>query len=464
MTSPADNPAAPAFSTLQLPTALLSTLNELGYNTMTPIQAASLPSLLAGRDVIAQAKTGSGKTAAFGIGLLQALDVKNFSTQALVLCPTRELADQVMQELRRLARFAGNVKILGLCGGVAIGPQYDSLEHGAHVIVGTPGRLQKHLERGSVDFRSLKTLVLDEADRMLDMGFYESIRSIVEQLPAKRQTLLFSATYSEEIRGLSGRFQREPVEVTVKETVSENAITQTFYEVENRERLDAVLRLLREYRPASAILFCNTKQRCEDIHAALAEQGLPIAALHGDLEQRDRDLVLIQFANASRPFLVATDVAARGLDIKQLEAVINVDMAFDPEVHVHRIGRTGRAGESGHAYSLCSPSEAHRVNAIEDYLKLKVDWQPLPAGSNSAPFAEAKMVTLNIAGGRKEKLRPGDILGALTGDAGIDGKKVGKIAITDLQAYVAVDRSVAAAAQKGLAKIKGKAFKVRRLS
>ncbi|HEX4869384.1 MAG TPA: ATP-dependent RNA helicase DbpA [Moraxellaceae bacterium] len=452
-----------AFSSLALPSPLLATLDELGYATMTPIQAQSLPSLLAGRDVIAQARTGSGKTAAFGIGLLTALDPRSFTVQALVLCPTRELADQVMKELRRLARFAGNIKILGLCGGVPMGPQLDSLAHGAHVLVGTPGRVLKHLAKGSVDFRHLRTLVLDEADRMLDMGFHEAISGIADQLPAKRQTLLFSATYSTDIRALSKRFQRDPVEVTVAESPAEASIRQLFFEIDNNGRLPALGLLLRHFRPASAVLFCNTKQRCEEVLQALEDQGFHVAALHGDLEQRDRDQVLVQFANGSCPLLVATDVAARGLDIKNLEAVINVEMAFDPEVHVHRIGRTGRAGQEGLALSLCAPAEAHRVLAVEDYQKLGAEWQALPAAADHSPPALPRMVTLNIAGGRKDKLRPGDILGALTGDAGLAGAQIGKIDIFDQQAFVAVERAVAAAAMKGLGRIKGRAFRVRRL-
>jgi ATP-independent RNA helicase DbpA len=321
--------------------------------------------------------------------------------------------------------------------------------------------VQKHLERGSVDFSALRTLVLDEADRMLDMGFHDSMRAIIERLPEKRQTLLFSATYSEEIRALSSRFQRNPVTVTVVEKPEAAAIRQLFFEVDNRNRVAALAALLRHYRPASAVLFCNTKQRCEEVMTALAGQGFHVAALHGDLEQRERELVLVQFANGSCPLLVATDVAARGLDIKDLEAVVNVEMAFDPEVHVHRIGRTGRAGRSGLALSLCAPAEAHRVNAIEDYQKISAQWQELPAVTDTTPPPLPRMVTLNIAGGRKDKLRPGDILGALTGDAGIAGAQIGKIDIFDLQAFVAVDRGVAAQALKGLGRIKGRSFKVR---
>ncbi len=462
MTTPA-TPAATSFAALPLPPALLATLAELGFADMTPIQAQSLPSLLAGRDVIAQAQTGSGKTAAFGIGLLTALEPRDFAVQALVLCPTRELADQVAKELRRLARFAGNIKILTLCGGLPMGPQLDSLAHGAHVIVGTPGRVQKHLDKGSLTVPRLRTLVLDEADRMLDMGFMDSMRDIIDRLPPKRQTLLFSATYSDEIRAISGRFQRNPVEVTVQEQVAPARIRQLCFEIDNRDRVSAAARLLRHYQPASAVLFCNTKQRCEDVVTELSAQGFSIAALHGDLEQRDRDLVMVQFANGSCPLLVATDVAARGLDIKSLAAVINVDMAFDPEVHVHRIGRTGRAGEAGLALSLCTPAEAPRLNAIEEYQQQKTEWAELPAAGGAMPPAP-RMVTLNIAGGRRDKLRPGDILGALTGEAGIAGSDVGKIDIFDQQAFVAVDRSMAARAQKGLAKIKGKSFRVRRLN
>ncbi|MET0378535.1 MAG: ATP-dependent RNA helicase DbpA [Spongiibacteraceae bacterium] len=480
MTSaPKTLPAKP-FSLLPLAPAMLSNLNELGYTNMTPIQAESLPALLAGRDVIAQAKTGSGKTAAFGISALTNLNPRLFAVQTLVLCPTRELADQVMQELRRLARALGNIKILSLCGGVSIGPQIGSLEHGAHVIVGTPGRVLKHLQKKTLDLNLVNTFVLDEADRMLDMGFYDSILAVNEYLPKRRQTQLFSATYSEEIRGLSGRFQSDPLEVTVDSVHTEAQIEQLFFEVDDRSRVGVLNNLLRRYvfnekvgsdptavnaEEKTALLFCNTKQRCDEVMSTLRAQGFYVAALHGDLEQRDRDQVLAQFANLSCPLLVATDVAARGLDIKDLTAVINVELAFDPEVHVHRIGRTGRAGQSGLALSLCTPSESHRALAIEEYLNQPVKWTDLPADKSSKTLPAPAWVTLQISGGRKDKLRPGDILGSLTGADGIAGADVGKIAVADLHTYVAVKREVADAASRriGAQGIKGRPFKIRQL-
>lgn len=451
------------FASLLLPPHLVANLKDLGYTQMTPIQAQALPPILDGMDVIAQSKTGSGKTAAFGIGLLTSLNPRFFGTQSLVLCPTRELADQVAKEIRRLARSQQNIKILTLCGGVALGPQFGSLEHGAHIVVGTPGRVMKHLEKGSLELQGLKTLVLDEADRMLDMGFHEQIVDIASYLPKRRQTLLFSATYTDAIRQLSRNFQQNPVEVTVESVHSHADIEQYFFEVEHRQRGRALNALLRHFQPASAVLFCNTKQACDDIADALNAQGFYAQTLHGDMEQRDRDQVLLKFSNQSSPLLVATDVAARGLDIKDLAAVINVDVAFDPEVHIHRIGRTGRAGQKGLALSLCAPAEVQRANAIEALQERPLIWKDVPAYSDNARPEPPRMVTLNIGGGKRDKLRPGDILGALTGDAGLPGSCIGKIDIFDLQAYVAVERSIAQKAQKRLedGRIKGRSFRVR---
>lgn len=453
-----------AFNSLPLSAPMLANLESLGYAEMTPIQAQSLPVMLKGMDLIAQAKTGSGKTAAFGIGLLNPINPRFFGCQALVLCPTRELADQVAKEIRRLARSEDNIKVLTLCGGVSFGPQIGSLEHGAHIIVGTPGRIQQHLRKGSLVLDGLNTLILDEADRMLDMGFYDSIENIIEQTPKKRQTLLFSATYPVGIKQLSSKFMRDPQTVKVEALHADSQIEQHFYEITPEDRLNAVVKVLGHFRPQSCVAFCFTKQQCQEVVDHLTAKGISAVGLHGDLEQRDRDQVLAMFANRSTSVLVATDVAARGLDIDALDMVLNVELARDSEMHIHRVGRTGRAGEKGLAISLVAPSEAHRARAIEDVQKAPLKWEQLDelknqGGSQLLPT----MSTLVIGAGRKDKVRPGDILGALTGDAGIPGTQVGKIAIFDFQAYVAVERGVAKQALERLnnGKIKGRSLRVR---
>ncbi|XHS76368.1 ATP-dependent RNA helicase DbpA [Burkholderiaceae bacterium UC74_6] len=466
MNAPAPKSSS-SFSTLPLSAALQANLAQLGYAEMTPIQAASLPLALAGRDLIAQAQTGSGKTAAFALALLHRLDAARMDVQALVLVPTRELADQVTQEIRRLARAADNIKVLTLCGGSPMKPQMESLSFGCHIAVGTPGRVLDHLERGSLDLAALNTFVLDEADRMLDMGFADDIARVAKQAPKARQTLLFSATYPEGIAQLSAQFLRDPQTVKIASSAAPKAIEQIAFEVAEADRLHAVGALLRHYRPASTIAFCNTKQQCRDLVDVLVAQGFVALALHGDLEQRDRDQVLIQFANGSCSVLVATDVAARGLDIAQLECVINVDTTPDAEVHVHRIGRTGRAGAQGLALTLASLDEMGRIGRIEQLLGFETRWQPLDGLAEAAggPLLPA-MDTLQILGGRKEKIRPGDILGALTGEAGFAGTQIGKINVTEFHSYVAVERSVAREAVKRLSngKLKGRKVKVRLLT
>lgn len=452
-----------AFSTLNaLPTELLANLDELGYHTMTPIQAAALPAILEGKDVRAQAKTGSGKTAAFGLGLLQHIEAVRFVTQSLVLCPTRELADQVANELRRLARYLPNIKILTLFGGVPFGAQRDSLVHAPHIIVATPGRLLDHLQKGTVSLDALKTLVLDEADRMLDMGFSDAIVEILGFAPAQRQTLLFSATWPEGIAAISTRFQREPLNIEIDSVDALPAVEQQFFEASRRQKIPLLMSLLSAHQPASCVVFCNTKKDCQEVCDALNEQRQSALALHGDMEQRDRDQTLVRFANGSSRVLVATDVAARGLDIKSLEMVINFELSWDPEVHVHRIGRTARAGESGLAISLCAPEEAQRAAILSEMLALSLDWKE-PVISSSVKPLQAEMATLCIDGGKKAKMRPGDILGALTGDMGLDGADIGKIVMHPMHAYVAVRQSVANKAFKQLqqGKIKGKACRVR---
>lgn len=453
------------FSSLNLSSALQDNLASLGYLQMTPIQAQSLPLVLDGKDLIAKAKTGSGKTAAFGLGLLASLDVNRLEVQALVLCPTRELADQVATEIRRLARTLPNVKLVTLCGGTPTAPQSATLSFGAHIAVGTPGRTLKHLEQGTLELDGLKTLVLDEADRMLDMGFGEDINRVISHAPRDRQTLLFSATYPEGIAQMSRGVQRNPVEVSVESLHEDSAIEQKLYEVPAGQRLDALGWLLSHYQPSSCVVFCNTKRACNDVADHLAAKGFSALALNGDLEQRERDQVLVRFANGSATILVATDVAARGLDIKELGAVINYELTYDPEVHVHRIGRTGRAGQQGLALSLYQPNEAQRVNFIEEYQQAPIPQGDLAGiGRDIKPIAP-QMVTLSIDAGRKSKVRAGDILGALTGEGGIAGADVGKIQISEQYSYVAVKRQVASAALKRLqeGKIKGRSYRARKL-
>jgi ATP-independent RNA helicase DbpA len=455
-----------SFSTLALSPAMLANLEQLGYHEMTPIQAASLPAVLSGQDLIAQARTGSGKTAAFGIGLLHKLNPAWFAVQGLVLCPTRELADQVANELRRLARFAPNIKVLTLTGGSPMRPQIASLEHGAHIVVGTPGRIADHIQRETIDLSKVQTLVLDEADRMTDMGFYEEMSGIVSMTPERRQTLLFSATYPDDIRQATAPFLRDPVEVRVESRHDASGIEQRFYEIgsEPGARHAAVARLLGHFRPQSTLAFCNTKAHCRELADALRAEGISALALYGELEQRERDEILVLFANRSCSVLVATDVAARGLDIQQLEAVINADVSRDADVHIHRIGRSGRGQRAGLALTLVGPGERKWVKAIEQDQGTNVVWEELKSLEPAAgePL-QPPMRTLCIQGGKKDKLRPGDLLGALTGEVGLSKEQVGKINVFEFITYVALERSIAEwSADKLMAgTIKGRQFRMR---
>lgn len=452
------------FASLSLPAPLLKNLDNIGYLEMTPIQQQSLPHIMAGKDIIAKAKTGSGKTAAFAIGLILKLKQRDFACQALVLCPTRELATQVASQIRKLARYQQNIKVVTLCGGQPIGPQIGSLEHGAHVVVGTPGRIQDHLRKQTLSLARTTSLVLDEADRMLDMGFIDAITNIIGHLPQERQTLLFSATYPSQIHSLSEQFQHLPVEVHI-ESENHSLIEQHFYHVENANKPAVLIKLLQEFEPSSVVIFCNTKQTCKNVGTELYQAGYKPVVLHGDMEQKERDQMLVRFANQSATVLIATDVAARGLDIDDLAAVINYDLSHVPQVHVHRVGRTGRAGMQGLAFSLYTQKEQYKLENISDYLKTPLNFADPKQLTHQRPPVPAPMVTLAIDGGRKHKMRPGDILGALTKEAGIPGDQVGKINIFEFVAYVAVARSSAPQALSRLeqGRIKGRTFKVRRL-
>jgi len=455
-----------SFSSLPISSAQIANLDSLGYTKMTAIQAQGLPHVLQGKDLIAKAKTGSGKTATFGIGLLTQINPRFFGAQALILCPTRELADQVGKELRKLARSTPNIKLVLLCGGKPFRAQKDSLEHGGHIIVGTPGRIQDHLDRGTLILDGLKTLVLDEADRMLDMGFNDVITEIIQQTPKTRQTLLFSATYPDSINKMCHAVLNKPVTMSVESEHSSNVIEQVFYKVNKypRDRDDILLALFEHYQPETSLVFCHTKIQCDQVARFLQNHQIEALAIHGDLEQRERDQVLVRFANHSCSVLVATDVAARGLDIKALKAVINYELPRDPEIYVHRIGRTGRAGEKGIALSLFNDLEQQRVKSIEEYQQKNCQCEQAESLNRQPGFSiQSPMVTLQLDAGRKNKIRPGDLLGALTGDAGLAGSQIGKIDIFDISSFVAIERSALHKALNYLnrGKVKGRSIRAR---
>lgn len=452
------------FKDFNLRSELSTNLAEIGYTQLTPIQAESLPKVLEGKDLIGQAKTGSGKTAAFGIGILNSLDTKDFDTQALILCPTRELADQVSLELRKLARMINNVKILTITGGSAYHHQESSLEHGAHIIVGTPGRVAKLIKTKYIQLESIKTLVLDEADRMLDMGFYEEIRGIEEQLPTKRQTLLFSATFPEEILDLSALIQKDAQKVVVDSMHEKGNIEQYFYELDShKDKNAAVLKVLGEHNPERLIIFCKTKMITDKLASFLVEKGISASSIHGDIDQNERRKVLTKFSNQSLSVLVATDVAARGLDIKELSAVINYDLPADTEDYIHRVGRTGRAGSKGLAFSLFVEKEEFKIDQIRELINEDCKISSLGDLTQVKEYkCTPPMETIFISGGKKDKLRPGDILGALVKEAGLEPSDVGDIVILPVLTYVALKKDKVEQAIKRLneGRIKKRKFRI----
>ena len=453
------------FSQWPLRAELLDALTSQGMTVPTPIQQAALAEILAGRDVLAQAKTGSGKTLAFALGLLQGLKAPS-GVQALVLCPTRELADQVTQAIRKVAVRLPNVKVSAFYGGIPVRVHVESLVHEPAIVVGTPGRILELIETGALKLEAMNSLVLDEADRMLDMGFEPAIQAIRKGLPANYQTLLFSATFPDAVRALSKSYQRDPLEILLDTDTRSEHIEQLFFEVPANRKNDVLLQLLGQLQPAQALVFCNTKIDCQNVEQHLAKAGFDVCALHGDLEQRDRDEAMVRFQNGSMRVLVATDVAARGLDVSDLPLVFSYELAHQADVHVHRVGRTGRAGKDGQALALVASGEMARVKAIEEQMGMTARWQRLDLSSIKLAPLKAEWKTLVIDAGRKDKLRPGDILGALTAKQAIDGKAVGKIALFDTRSYVALHKSVADRALQLLRqdKIKGRSFRVRLLS
>ena len=454
------------FAELALAPTLCAGLDALAYTQLTPIQAQALPAILEGRDVVAQAPTGSGKTAAFGLGLLHKIDPAAGRTQALVLCPTRELADQVGKQLRKLATGIANLKLSVLCGGIPLAPQLASLAHAPQVVVGTPGRVLELVQKDALDLRGVHTLVLDEADRMLDMGFEDAIRALVKRCPKNRQTLLFSATFPDPIRSLATAMLRDALEVSVQGGAQPASIETHFFDAEPARRAPQLAALLLQFRPASSVVFCNMRKDTEEVVGSLAHYGFNALALHGDMEQRDRDEVLVRFANRSCNVLVASDVAARGLDIDDIGAVINYELPTDADTYLHRVGRTGRAGKQGLALSLVAANERNRASLIEARQAEPIRYQRIAAlDGKPRDVPQAAMTTLRIDAGRTDKLRPGDIVGALTGDAGLGKDAIGKIDVFATRSYVAIARAEAkhALVQLRAGKINGRKFRVNML-
>ncbi len=453
------------FDTLALRPELLVGVERLGFTEMTEIQAKALPAALQGDDIVGHARTGSGKTAAFALALLNKLDVAKRVPQAIVVAPTRELADQLVASIRALAVGLDGVRVLLVSGGNSSRDQRDALQAGAHVVVGTPGRLLHQLELERIVPKALTTVVLDEADRMLDMGFEEQVLGILEFLPKHRQTLLFSATWPDATRELSEEIQREPTTVGTATLLDESVLKQSVVLCKREERHLALQSVLADRKPVPTLVFCETRQQCKDAAKFLRGLGVSALALHGELEQRDRDEVMVCFRNGTARVLVATNVAARGLDVDSIRLVVCYELSRAPEIHVHRVGRTARAAESGEAVSLVvsGGNEMRRLSEVEEHLGTKLARVPYDA-SGSAPLDgwHSEWRTIVVLGGRRDKLRPGDIVGALTRGVGLKGDDIGVITLTDKRAWIAVRANVAGKATDGLnrERIKKKRYRV----
>ncbi len=368
------------FDELQLDERILRAVTDMGFEAASPIQAQAIPVQTEGRDVVGQAQTGTGKTAAFGIPLLQKIDPDNKKLQALALCPTRELAIQVADEIRRLAKYMHGIKVLPIYGGQDIVRQIRGLKDGTQIVIGTPGRVMDHMRRKTIRCEHIHTVIMDEADEMLNMGFLEDMETILSQLPEERQTVMFSATMPAEIQNIARRFQKEPVTVkVVKKELTVPKVTQYYYEVKPKTKVEVMCRLLDMYAPKLSIAFCNTKRQVDDLVQELQGRGYFAEGLHGDLKQMQRDRVMSSFRSGTTEILVATDVAARGIDVDNVEAVFNYDIPQDDEYYVHRIGRTGRAGKDGIAFSFVVGKEVYKLRDIQRYCKTKIIPQAIPS-------------------------------------------------------------------------------------
>lgn len=368
------------FSDFKMSFELKQAIERMGFEKPTEVQALAIPPALKGEDILAQAQTGTGKTIAFGIPILNKLFLDDKSPQAIVICPTRELAMQVSKELKKLGQYMDGLKISSVYGGQPIGRQIRVLKKGVHIVVGTPGRIIDHINKGTLDLIGVETVVLDEADEMLDMGFREDIEKILKFTPKQRQTLLFSATFPKEIRNLATKYQNNPknLKVTKKELTVSN-VEQYYYESREKQKLDTLTTLLNVYDLRKTLVFCNTKRRVDKLADDLKARGYAVSGIHGDLKQELRDKAMARFRNGKLDVLVATDVAARGIDIVDIEAVFNYDLPHDNESYVHRIGRTGRAGRTGYAFTFVAGKEIYRLRDIEDYAKTEIIKQKVPS-------------------------------------------------------------------------------------
>lgn len=421
----------------------------LGFTSMTEVQQKTIKPILDGSDILAQSKTGSGKTLAFGLPCVMHTNTNNYKPQTIIITPTRELAEQTAVELRRVAAYKPNLKIVTLYGGVPLRAQADSLAKGAHILIGTPGRIQDHLAKETLNLESIKTLVLDEADRMLDMGFYDAIVKIGSNMPMGKQTLLFSATFPVNIEKLAKALLNQPLTIKVDTAINKDKIDERVYET--TDKLKTLLRIIQSYKPESLLIFCNTKAEVISLTDTLAKRGHSVIDIHGDLEQRDRNESVIAFANGSKRILVATDVASRGLDIKGIELIVNYDLPIDAELYTHRIGRTGRADAAGIAISLFSPKDREKCAYVLEKAK-KAELKDLRVDAKFKMTSDYETLCLN--GGKKTKLRAGDIIGTFCKEIGIENSKIGKMNITDTKSYIALDHSVVDKVFKALKKVK----------
>ena len=520
------------FEEMGLSEEIQKAVRYMGFEEASPIQAKAIPAMISGIDLIGQAQTGTGKTAAFGIPILEKVDPKLKKLQAIVLCPTRELAIQVADEIRNLSRYMHGIKVLPIYGGQDIVKQIRSLKSGTQIVIGTPGRVMDHMRRKTMKLDFVHTVVLDEADEMLNMGFREDIEFILSGVPEERQTVLFSATMPKPIMEITKKFQNNAkvIKVTKKELTVPN-IEQYYYDVKPKKKEEVLSRLLDIYSPRLSVVFCNTKKQVDLLVNALLGRGYFAAGLHGDMKQEQRDRVMQGFRTGKTEILVATDVAARGIDVDEVEAVFNYDLPQDDEYYVHRIGRTGRAGREGRAFSFVSGKEVYKLKEIQRYCKTKIYAQKVPSLNdvantkmenilddvervieqedldmminaieervNNSEFTamdmaaaflkiccgmtednknteendwefgdtgagEDGMVRLFINIGKKQRVRPGDILGAIAGESGMDGKLIGTIDMYDKYTFVEVPREYAREVLNAMknVKIKGKTVAV----